>query len=128
MDFAPSPLTTELAEALRAFIYDTVVPSQAAYDAAVVRAPGEQPAVVADLQQAARDAGLWNLCVRDPDHGPGLSFVDYAPLAEMMGPHPLAQEATNCDPPSNINADAMIIYGSPEQRERWLLPQLYGRI
>ncbi len=46
----------------------------------------------------------------------------------MMGKHPLAQEATNCDPPSNINGDAMIIYGSDTQKERWLEPQLDGRI
>ena len=74
--------------------------------------PDVPSTTVERLSARARELGLWNLCVRNPDFGPGLSFVDYAPLAEMMGPHRLAQEATNCDPPSNINADAMIIHGN----------------
>jgi acyl-CoA dehydrogenase len=127
MDFAPSARSLELADALRGFIDNDVVPAQPAYDEAVSTTPGRQPEVVADLQSAARAAGLWNLCVRDADYGVGLSFVEYAPLAEILGPYPLAQEATNCDAPSNINADAMLIYATPEQRERWLEPQLDGR-
>ena len=118
MDFAPSQRSQELVEQLGTFVEQAVVPA----------ANDEPREAVERLKVQAREQGLWNLCVRNPDYGPGLSFVDYAPLAEMMGPHPMAQEATNCDPPSNINGDAMIIYGSDEQKERWLEPQLDGRI
>lgn len=128
MDFAPSTRSLELQDRLATFITDRVVPAEASWAEARTSQPGHQPALVDDLAEQAKAAGLWNLCVRHPDHGPGLSFVDYAPLAELMGPHPLAQEATNCDPPSNINADAMIIYGSDHQKERWLQPQLDGQI
>ena len=118
MDFARSQRSQELVEQLGTFVEQAVVPA----------ANDEPREAVERLKVQAREQGLWNLCVRNPDYGPGLSFVDYAPLAEMMGPHPMAQEATNCDPPSNINGDAMIIYGSDEQKERWLEPQLDGRI
>ncbi len=128
MDFAPSPQSIELQVRLAGFIADRVVPAEPEWAAARAERPGEQPELVDRLADEAKAAGLWNLCVRHPDHGPGLSFVDYAPLAELLGPHPLAQEATNCDPPSNINGDALIIYGSDEQKERWLQPQLDGRI
>ncbi|MEM9562024.1 MAG: acyl-CoA dehydrogenase family protein [Actinomycetota bacterium] len=128
MDLAPSPQSIELQERLDAFIADRIVPAEAAWAEARAAEPGVQPALVDELVDEAKAAGLWNLCVRHPVHGPGLTFVDYAPLAERLGPHPLAQEATNCDPPSNINGDALILYGSGEQRERWLLPQLEGRI
>ncbi len=128
MDFETSARSAELGRTLREFIDDRVLPAQDDYDAEAAAYPTTQPAVMADLQTAARDAGLWNLCVRDLEFGAGLQFVEYAPLAEMMGPHPLAQEATNCDAPSNINADAMFIYATPEQRERWLEPQLDGQI
>lgn len=128
MDFAPTERSVELAGVLRSFIDDRVIPASESYEASLVARPGEQPPIVAELQDAARAAGLWNLCVRDPEYGPGLAFVEYAPLAEMLGPHPLAQEATNCDAPSNINADAMLIYATPAQRELWLEPQLDGRI
>ena len=50
-------------------------------------------------------------------YGPGLSFLEYAPLAERMGTCRLALEATNCDAPTNINAEAMMIYADATQRE-----------
>jgi len=127
MDIARSERSTELAADLRTFVDEAVRPARAMNDAAVAASPDRQPAIAAELQQSARDAGLWNLCVRHLEHGPGLTFVEDAPLAEMMGPHPLAQEATNCDPPSNVNADTMFVYGSREQHERWLLPSSTGR-
>ncbi len=128
MDFTTSSRSLDYQERLAAFITDHVVPAEDTYRAAREAAPDQQPEVMEGLKEKARTEGLWNLCVRHPDYGPGLGFVDYAPLAEMMGPHPLAQEATNCDPPSNINGDAMIIYGSQAQKERWLEPQLDGQI
>lgn len=128
MDFSPSPQSLELQERLGSFITDRVLPEVDGWNLARAAEPGQQPPVVDRLADEARAAGLWNLCVRDPKHGPGLGFVDYAPLAELLGPHPLAQEVTNCDPPSNINGDALLIYGSDEQKERWLAPQLEGTI
>ncbi len=128
MDFARSERAGELVEQLRDFIDTDVVPAEDQAAAERLATPGQPSPTTERLKREARAAGLWNLCVRHPDYGPGLSFVDYAPLAEMMGPHPLAQEATNCDPPSNINGDAMIVYGSAAQKEQWLEPQLDGQI
>jgi len=128
MDFEQSTRSDALAGHLRAFIADRVVHAEAEYSQARAVAPDEQPEIMEDLKADAKAAGLWNLCVRDVRHGAGLTFVEYAPLAEMMGPHPLAQETTNCDAPSNINGDAMLLYGSAEQNERWLEPQLDGQI
>ncbi|MFT7598112.1 MAG: acyl-CoA dehydrogenase [Acidimicrobiales bacterium] len=128
MDFERSSRSNELGEQLADFIATKVVPAATTADVERKRHPDQQPPTIEALKASARAAGLWNLCVRHPDYGPGLSFVDYAPLAEMMGIHPLAQEATNCDAPSNINGDAMIIYGSDTQKERWLEPQLDGQI
>ncbi|MEM7094232.1 MAG: acyl-CoA dehydrogenase family protein [Actinomycetota bacterium] len=128
MDFSQSERSAQLAEELGAFIRDRVVPAEESWQVERAADP-ESPSPTADrLVTEARERGLWNLCVRDPEWGPGLSFVDYAPLAEMMGPHRLAQVATNCDPPSNINADAMILYGSHAQKDQWVRPQLDGVI
>lgn len=128
MDFERSARSADLVEQLGAFIDERVVPVEEAAAAERAAAPDVQPPTIERLKTEARAAGLWNLCVRHSDYGPALSFVDYAPLAEMMGPHPLAQQATNCDPPSNINGDALIIYGSEAQKEQWLEPQLDGQI
>ncbi len=128
MDFTHSSRSLTLATSLRSFIDEVVVPAESAVNQQRERNPRTQPAVIGDLQNAAKDAGLWNLCVRDPNYGPGLSSLDYAPLAEILGPSRLAQEATNCDAPSSINGDALILYGSPAQKDQWVTPQLDGRV
>ena len=128
MDFAQSARSQQLAETLANFLEERVLPAEPTWAEERASDPLSPSPTVDRLADEARNLGLWNLCVRNPDYGPGLSFVDYAPLAEMMGPHRLAQEATNCDAPSNINADAMIIHGSAEQKDQWVRPQLAGQI
>lgn len=128
MDFEHTAATLERVSRLRAFLDERVRPAEAIISAERTAEPDTPSATLEDLKDEARRRGLWNLCVRDPTHGPGLSFVEYAPLAEMMGTSPIAQEATNCDAPSSINGDALIAYGSDEQRGRWLEPQLDGLI
>ncbi len=108
VDFARSAQSLKLGEELASFITDRVVPAEAAWAEERASKPDEESPTLLRLADEARSRGLWNLCVRDPNYGPGLSFVDYAPLAEALGPHRLAQEAANCDAPSNINADAML--------------------
>jgi len=122
LDFAQSSRSQQLAARLTEFIAERVLAGEA--DAAErAAAPDQEPATVERLKAEAKAAGLWNLCVRDSERGPGLSFVDYGPLAELLGPSRLAQEATNCDAPTNINGDAMNLYGTVEQHKRWLEPQ-----
>ncbi len=126
INFSNSERSDALAAQLRAFIAEQVEPAEAAVAEARAAHPGEQPAEVERLKDTAQKQGLWNLCVRDPQYGPGLSMTEYAPLAEILGTSRLAQEATNCDAPSSVNGDAMIIYGSDTQKEQWLEPQLAG--
>jgi acyl-CoA dehydrogenase len=84
---------------------------------------------MAALKAEAKSRGLWNLFLPDEEYGAGLSNVDYAPLAEMMG-HviELAPEATNCAAPDTGNMEVLHMFGTPEQKERWLIPLLAGEI
>ena len=135
MDFAPSARATEYLARLQAFMDEQVYPAEplyAAQRAELVAAgrPHDPPAVIEELKAEARRRGLWNLFLpdaQDPPHG--LSVLEYAPLAELMGRSPeLGPEATNCAAPDTGNMEILHLFGTPEQKDRWLRPLLEGEI
>ena len=132
MDFAPSARTQALAERLARFMREEVVPAESVYAAALGGCSDHrtwrQPAIMETLKEKARAAGLWNLFLPDAEHGAGLSNVDYAPLAEIMGHSFIAPEVFNCSAPDSGNMEVLHRYGTPEQRERWLQPLLAGEV
>jgi acyl-CoA dehydrogenase len=85
--------------------------------------------VLGELRAEARRRGLWNLFLPDDEHGAGLSVLQYAPLAEITGRSPLvAPVALNCSAPDTGNMELLHLFGTPEQKERWLDPLLDGTI
>ena len=86
--------------------------------------PGLEP-----LKEKARGEGLWNLFLPE-EYGafsPGLTNLEYAPLAELMGRVPWSSEVFNCAAPDTGNMEVLAKYGSSEQQERWLKPLLAGK-
>ena len=81
-----------------------------------------------ELKARAREAGLWNMFLPDAEHGAGLSNSDYAPLAEILGRSHIASEACNCSAPDTGNMEVLHQFGTPEQKDRWLMPLLDGEI
>ncbi|HEY0446358.1 MAG TPA: acyl-CoA dehydrogenase family protein [Allosphingosinicella sp.] len=82
------------------------------------------------LKAKAREAGLWNLFLPHEygEWSPGLTNLEYAPLAEIMGRVFGASEIFNCSAPDTGNMEVLAKYGTPEQQERWLKPLLAGEI
>jgi acyl-CoA dehydrogenase len=129
MDFSLSDRVNELSETLWGFMRSSVLPAEAEYRRQVEQDPHRKPPVVEDLKREARARNLWNLFLPDQRWGAGLSNVEYAPLAEIMGwSHVIAPEATNCSAPDTGNMELLIHYGSDEHQRTWLEPLLDGRI
>ena len=83
-----------------------------------------------DIKELAKSNGLWNLFLPKNygDLSPGLTNLEYAPLAEQMGKVRWASEAFNCSAPDTGNMEVLAKYGTPEQQERWLTPLMNGEI
>ena len=128
MDFAPSDRSRDLQDRLSRFLEEAVLPAEERYARSRASSldPHHVPAVVEELKVEARSRGLWNLFLPAVSE---LSNADYAPLAEIMGRSPvLTPEACNCSAPDTGNMELLHLFGTPQQRERWLAPLLEGEI
>jgi acyl-CoA dehydrogenase len=131
MNFEFSDRCNELREKLLAFMDECVIPGDRVYQQQLIESgnPNSHPPIMEELKEEARRRELWNLFL--PHSTPwneGLSNLDYAPLAEIMGHRVIASEATNCSAPDTGNMEVLTMFGTPEQKERWLKPLLEGEI
>jgi acyl-CoA dehydrogenase len=131
MDFELSSQATDLRERLVDFMESHVYPAEAVYEEQL-RESGDahfHPPVMEELKEEARRRGLWNLFLpHETEWGGGLSNLDYAPLAEVTGASAIAPEAVNCSAPDTGNMEILTMFGTDEQKERWLRPLLDGEI
>jgi acyl-CoA dehydrogenase len=88
------------------------------------------PPCFAPLKEKAKAAGIWNwfLPKEYGEWSPGLSNLEYAPLAEVMGRVPWSSVIFNCNAPDRGNMEVLAKFGSKEQQDRWLRPLLAGEI
>ena len=131
MDFEFSPKVQDLRNRLQAFMDAEIYPRETEFEAQVDE--GDRwaaPAILADLKKKAQEQGLWNLFMPQTyaDFSPGLTNLEYAPLAELMGRVLWASEVFNCSAPDTGNMEVLARYGSAQQQDEWLQPLLRGEI
>ena len=129
MEFSLSARCQELQSELTKFMDDHVYPAESVCEEQLAADPHGHAPVIEELKAEARRRGLWNLFLpHKTEWNEGLSNIDYAPLAEIMGRSFIASEACNCSAPDTGNMEILAMFGTPEQQERWLQPLLEGEI
>lgn len=127
-----APRAREIHGKVVSFIRDHIQPlEQEAIQS--TKLSGEFMGRIRDLQVKARQQGLWNLFLpveSDPDrkYGAGLTNVEYALICEEMGKCPISPVVFNCQAPDTGNMEVLVRYGTEEQKQRWLMPLLDGKI
>ncbi len=136
MNFEYSAKTKEWIARVSAFmdkhVYPNIKTFQEQHDA------GDRwvtPQIVHDLKAIAKKEGLWNMFMpphaehdKDGWKGAGLTNLEYAPLAELMGRVSFASEVFNCSAPDTGNMEVLHYYGTEEQKKTWLKPLMEGEI
>lgn len=143
MNFEQSEKAAQWLARVKEFMNEHVYPNEKTYDEQQ-KAFGQQryqvPAIVEELKAKAKAAGLWNMFM--PPHGtkakkvdetfhfehPGLTNLEYAPIAEEIGRVEWSSEVFNCSAPDTGNMEVLELYGTREQKERWLRPMMNGTL
>ncbi len=132
MNFEYSEKSVAFQEKLKLFIATHLIPVQEEVET-FHRDPAniwkKWPGLEA-LKEKAKAQGLWNLFL-PVGYGalsPGLTNLEYAPLAEIMGRILWSSEVFNCSPPDTGNMEVLAKYGTSEQKKTWLQPLMQGEI
>jgi acyl-CoA dehydrogenase len=125
-----SPRAQDLAARITAFLEEHVYPAEPVFERQLAGAAdrwSELP-IIAELKAKAKAADLWNLFLPKRHFPDALSNLEYAPLCEIMGRSPIGPESFNCSAPDTGNMETLILYGTQEQKQRWLKPLMEGEI
>ncbi len=132
MEFAYDSRTVELRDKLSEFMDSHIYPAEAVFERELAgldnRWAWDSSPTLHRLRGEARRRGLRNLFLPG-ENGAGLTNLQYAPLAEIAGRSPhLAPAVLNCAAPDTGNMEVLSLFGTPEQKARWLQPLLAGEI
>jgi len=109
-------------ERLRAFMEEHVYPNEAL----LAREDDSADALLGKLQRQEKAAGLWAPHLPPEAGGSGGGFLEYADLNEEIGRSFMAQLVFGCQAPDAGNGELLHLYGTKEQKQRFLLPLVAG--
>jgi acyl-CoA dehydrogenase len=125
MDFSESPKVKAVRNIVRGFMEKEVYPLEQA-----LRQQGFEALlpILTEKRERARETGLWAAHLPEELGGAGLSLTEFAHMSEELGKSPLGHYIFNVQAPDVGNMELLMTHGSPEQKERYLLPLARGEI
>ena len=118
----------DVAERVRAFVDNKVIPVEHAVLERSYSAPDRWTALAPEMEALKAEAkaeGLWNLFLPEVS---GMTNAEYAVCAEQTGRSLIAPEVFNCSAPDTGNMEVLHMFGTAEQKAQWLEPLLAGEI
>jgi len=130
MNFEFTEKAKELQASVKRFMAEHIYPIEKEYNEYVEANMWKEYPGMEGLKQKAREQDLWNLFLPKDygDWSPGLTNLEYAPLAQEMGKVPWSPEVFNCSAPDTGNMEVFAKYGTDDHKEKWLKPLLEGKI
>jgi acyl-CoA dehydrogenase len=128
MSFELNEKTKILQRRLQEFMDAHIYPNETRFHEEIEQNRWQPTRTIEELKAKARAAELWNLFLPDDERGARLTNLEYAPLCEIMGRSQMAPEVFNCSAPDTGNMEVLARYGTPAQKEKWLVPLLAGEI
>jgi acyl-CoA dehydrogenase len=130
MNFEYTEKSKALQERVKNFMEAHIYPIEQDYFDFVEKNPWQAYPKLEELKELAKSEGLWNLFLPKSygELSVGLTNLEYAALAEIMGRVTWASEIFNCSAPDTGNMEVLAKYGTPAQQEKWLKPLMNGDI
>jgi acyl-CoA dehydrogenase len=122
-DFSTEPEFEAKLEWMREFVKREVLPLE------VVEADdGTFTRIVRSLQDEVKKQGMWAAHLPPELGGQGFGQVKLGLMHEIDGMSPWAPTVFGNQAPDSGNSEVLAHFGTPEQKERWLLPLLDGKL
>jgi acyl-CoA dehydrogenase len=83
---------------------------------------------LAEKRQMAKSLGFWLPQIPREYGGMGLSLFEHGQVSEILGRSILGHYALNCQAPDAGNIEILIEHGTPQQKEKYLMPLLAGDV
>jgi alkylation response protein AidB-like acyl-CoA dehydrogenase len=123
-DFTIPADIRDLRKRAKTFLDDKIIPNEpvlAQHDA-------QSDALMKDLQAQTKAMGMWAMFIGPEAGGTGKGFLPYAYVNEILGRSPYAPRAFGCAAPDTGNAEILHMFGTPEQKERFMKPLVAGEV
>jgi acyl-CoA dehydrogenase len=123
MDFAIPDRMKPILERARRLIDERIIPAEPE-----ILGHGFDAARVAALRAEVKQAGLWGPQMPAELGGMGLSVLEHGLMSEVLGRSPLGHFMFGCQAPDAGNLEILHLYGTAEQKRRWLEPLARGEL